>query len=332
MQEEVFFDKTKTITISNITRIAFSKDGQYMITGSNDNLVQIFDIITGTLIHSLPPTQPNFSVTAIAISPDEQRIAFSSSNAVVRIWDRATNVYIHTLTGQNGISSLIFTPDGRAIITSCTMNQQIIFWNIDTGDKLFILGQGHSNGIQALALSSDGLKLASAGVSRDKTTCIWNVNKKSVFRKIEQPTGVSCFAFSPDNQIIACGYTSQQFLHIFDVNTGQNIYSSDKRFKTSSIAFSPDGLYIAAGDFDTNHIYLFDAGTGKIIATLLGHNERVKLIMFDITGNKLMTFSRVIIIYEKIVNAVVEPTAVPYIPPNVGFYVGDDINNNAPGA
>ena len=54
--------------------------------------------------------------------------------------------------------------------------------------------------------------------------------------------------------------------------------------------------------------------------------------MFDITGNKLMTFSRVIIIYEKIVNAVVEPTAVPYIPPNVGFYVGDDINNNAPGA
>ena len=334
MQEEVFFDKTKTITISNITRIAFSKDGQYMVTGSNDNLVQIFDITSGTLIHSLPPTEPQYSVTAIAISPDEQRIAFSSSNAFIRIWDRNANTYTHTLTEQNGISSsLIFTPDGQAIISSSTMNQQIIFWDIiTTGKKLFTLGKGHHNGIQALALSSDGLKLVSAGGTRDKTIRIWNVNTKSVLEMIEQPTDVSCFAFSPDNQIIVCGYTSRQFLRIFDVNTGQNIYSSDKSFKTSSIAFSPDGLYIAAGDFDNNDIYLFNATDGRLIVTLSGHTERVTLIMFNLTGNKLMTFSRKVIIYEKIVTAVVEPNAFPYHPLDVEFYVGDEIKNDIPGA
>jgi len=336
MSEEFIFSKTKTITIKNITKIMFSKDGQYMITGSNDNLIQIFDINTGTLIHSLPPTEPQYSVRAIAISPDEQRIAFSSSNSVVRIWDRATNTYIHTLTGQNGISSsLIFTPDGQTIISSSTTNEQIIFWNVNTGDKLFILGQGHFNGIQALALSSDGLKLASAGGSRDSILRIWNVNKKLIFKTIQQPTDVSCFAFSPDNQIIVCGYTSQQFLRIFDVNTGQNINKSNKSFKTNIVTFSPNGLYIVAGDFENSNIYLFDVGSGENIMTLLGHTDRVTMIMFDLTGDKLMTFSsssQKVIIYEKIVNAVVEPTAAAYNPPDVGFYVGEPVHGNIPGA
>jgi WD40 repeat protein len=329
MLEEFGFNK-KTITINNITKIAFSKDGQYMITGSNNNLVQIFDTTTGALIHNLPPTQTQYSVTAIAISPDEQKIAFSSSNAVIRIWDRNTNTYIHNLTGQN--SSLIFTPDGQAIISSSTLNEQIIFFDINTGNKLFTLGKGHHNGIQALALSSDGLKLVSAGGTRDTTTRIWDVNANSVLEMIEQPTVVSCIAFSPDNQLIVCGYASPQLLHIFDVNTKQLINRSNKIFKTSSIAFSPDGLYIAAGDFVDNHIYLFNANDGKIIMTLVGHTERVTLIMFNLIGNKLMTFSRQVIIYEKIVNAVVEPNAFSYIPVDAAFYVGDDNKDNRPGA
>jgi len=344
------FSITQNMRISGCSALVFSKNGKYIVTGSTDNLVQIFEfpvldsdnsdeileVNTAKNIHSLPPTEPEYSVTAIAISPDEQRIAFSSSNSVIRIWDRNTDTYIHTLSVPEGeTTTLIFTPDGQRIISSSKLNQKIIFWDVNTGNKLFTLGEGHINGIQALALSSDGAKLASAGGSEDSTVHIWNVNTKAVFKFIDIPDEVSCISFSPDNQTIACGFTYVNPLCIFNVNTGRNIIKSNHAIRASCIAFSPDGLRIVAGDLDSNEINFFDVNTGRNTLTLKLDKVPTTMAMFDLTGQKLMTYSSIskrIIIGEYIAQAVVEPTARPYIPADVGFYVGDQIHGNKPGA
>ena len=191
MLEEFIFMNTINIHISNVTKVAFSNDGQYMVTGSNTNIVQIYDINSEQFIHTLPrllSSEHQYSVTAIAISQDNQRIAFSSSNKVIRIWDRnnTDDTKPYTAIGQTSIQySLTFTPNRQAIISSSTMNQQIIFWDINTGKKLFTLGKGHPNGIQSLALSSDGLKLVSAGGTRDINVRIWDVNANSVLEMID---------------------------------------------------------------------------------------------------------------------------------------------------
>lgn len=321
------------MNVKNAYSVVFSKDGQYMVIGSIDSLVQIFDL-NGTLIHNLPEIKSGYFVGSIAISPDEQKIVFGTSNGSIYVWDRNTDTYVYTLTGQGIIASLIFTPDGQKFISTSNTNERIIFWDVNTGRQLFNLGQGHINGITALALSPDGLKLASFGGSRDTDLRIWDINKKSVLRTIRKQ-GVSSIAFSPDNQSIVCGYNFKESPYTFDVNTGQNINSLRKRFKTSCLAYSPDNLHVAAGDLDANDIYIFNVNTGENIITLSGHKEPVTLIMFDITGEKIMTFSsrsKTVIIYEKITRTVVEPTATPYNPTDVGFYVGEHIDDNTPGA
>jgi len=70
----------------NVTSVAYSPDGRYIISGSADMMVRIWDAETGALVGR--PLEGHTSwVWRVAYSPNGQHIISTSNDKTIRIWD-----------------------------------------------------------------------------------------------------------------------------------------------------------------------------------------------------------------------------------------------------
>jgi WD40 repeat protein len=70
--------------------VAFSSDGQYIVTGHGDNTVRLWDNQGNLISEPLQISENTGSVNSVAISRDGQYIVSGSSDGTVRLW-RAGN-------------------------------------------------------------------------------------------------------------------------------------------------------------------------------------------------------------------------------------------------
>ncbi|KIO01524.1 hypothetical protein M404DRAFT_149834, partial [Pisolithus tinctorius Marx 270] len=69
-----------------VTSVAFSPDGNRIVTGSEDNTVRVWDAKSGDQIGN-PLEGHTWGVTSVAFSPDGNRIVSGSQDNTVRVWD-----------------------------------------------------------------------------------------------------------------------------------------------------------------------------------------------------------------------------------------------------
>jgi WD40 repeat protein len=72
--------------------IAYSPDGQRIVTGSDDYTAKVWDAKTGTELLTLKG-HTNW-VYSIAYSPDGQRIVTGDANGKTKVWDAKTGVEV----------------------------------------------------------------------------------------------------------------------------------------------------------------------------------------------------------------------------------------------
>ena len=65
--------------------MAFSPDGQRVVSGSDDDTLKIWDANTGKELHMLKGHDDE--VWSVAFSPDGQRIVSGSNDKTLKIWD-----------------------------------------------------------------------------------------------------------------------------------------------------------------------------------------------------------------------------------------------------
>jgi eukaryotic-like serine/threonine-protein kinase len=65
--------------------VAFSPDGQRIVSGSYDNTLKVWDAETGQ--ETLTLKGHTATVESVAWSPDGRRIASSSQDGTIRLWD-----------------------------------------------------------------------------------------------------------------------------------------------------------------------------------------------------------------------------------------------------
>lgn len=111
----------------DISRLSLDAAHHFLVTGSKDKTVRVWDIKNKTLSKILrPPIGPGHEgkIFAVAISPDGDTIA--SGGYTGTTWDQAFSIYIfNRLTGQltkkisdlpSSIGDLEFSPDGRLLL------------------------------------------------------------------------------------------------------------------------------------------------------------------------------------------------------------------------
>jgi WD40 repeat protein len=87
-----------------VLSVAFSADGQRIVSGSQDRTIKIWDAATGSLLQTLEGHE--WDVNSVVFSADN-RWVISSSTRVIKIWDAATGGCLQTFEGDNGGRPLV---------------------------------------------------------------------------------------------------------------------------------------------------------------------------------------------------------------------------------
>ena len=267
----------------SVNSVSFSPDGKMIASGSDDNTVKLWDVVTGRELRTFSRHQ--FSVSLVSFSPNGKIIA-SGSAEVMKLWDVATGREFRTFTGhQLGVNSVSFSPDGK-IIASGSADKTVKLWDVATGRELRTF-TGHQQGVTA-NFSPDGRTIASS--SGDGTVKLWDVATGRELRTITKLNAHSV-SFSPDSRTIASG-NRDDTVRLWDVATGRELRTfTGHQSDINSVSFSPDGRTIASGSFDKT-VKLWDIKTGKALLTLTGHQRSIKSVSFSPDGKTIASGSR----------------------------------------
>ncbi|OBS20414.1 hypothetical protein FPOA_06784 [Fusarium poae] len=92
---------------ADVRSIAFSHDGYLLASGSEDHTIKIWDVLTGTCLHSL--LGHDDWVLKVAFSRTSYQLTSASSDHTIKIWDANNGVLIRTLAEHDGpVNDLVY--------------------------------------------------------------------------------------------------------------------------------------------------------------------------------------------------------------------------------
>ncbi len=226
-----------------ILGLAFSGDGSILATAGRDGTVRLWALATRQEVGRLAHED---AVHAVAFSADGKRIATASEDKTVRLW--ALEGETRTFTHDSDIADVVFTPDGRSVVAA----------SADGGTWASSLTDGDGAGprklteqqstVWSLALSSDGLYLATAS-DEDGTARIWRLSDAVEVARIACDGPALTVAFSPDGKTLATS-GKDGTVRVSTVPRGEEIARFRHDALVQDVAFDPSGRLVASASED----------------------------------------------------------------------------------
>lgn len=264
--------------------IAFSPDGQTVVTGAADGSVYLW---------SRDGTQrANFNggggiLYGLAYSPDGQFVASGHENGTIHLWDVGNGTLVTTFTGHTGaVRDVEFSPDGRYLASGSEDNTASI-WDLASRTFLETLGP-HTGRVLDVEFSGDGTLLATA--SEDGFARIWDVVTGQEVGQINTGESVRAIAFNPQGGQIATA-SAEGIIFLWDGTSGQQQGTlQGHRGEIWTLAYSPDGEMLVSGGRD-NTARVWDVNQQAQLTILRGHGGWVLSAAFNPDDSMLATGS-----------------------------------------
>jgi len=256
----------------------YSRDGMYIVAGSDDGSVSVCDSNTGELIFKIDAHSSK--ITGCAFSPDGMSIATSAEwpDNLIKIWDFESREELFSLSGHDmGVTCCSFSPDGKRIV-SASHDGIVKIWNFVTASEMLSF-KAHSAGVNHCAFSPDGQFIATA--SADRTVKIFDSSAGGLLNSFSRHAAAAlCCAFSPDGKSLVSA-SADRTARLWDIagarETGALQNHSDA---VSYCAFSLDGSHIITSSYD-RVVRIFGFSDLKCVDEFYGHASRVTCCSFS---------------------------------------------------
>ncbi|MFI2476910.1 TIR domain-containing protein [Nocardia xishanensis] len=242
--------------------LAFSPDGQQIVSGDQDGTVRLWDATTTQPIRE-PITGHEGAVSSVGFSPDGRSLVSGGQDGTVRVWhaDPDTSIGRPVIKPSERAEIAAFSADRRYIVTRSGGIMQV--WDTNTGQPIGQRLIGNPEAVKAVASSPDGQQVVTGG---EGSIRLWRTDTgQSIGDAITGHEGpVRAVAFSQDGQRIAAG-GNDGTVRLWDPTTRRTIGAplTGHRNAVKTVTFSSDGHRIMTSDSDD--IRLWDAATGEPI-------------------------------------------------------------------
>jgi WD40 repeat protein len=175
-----------------------SLDGLRQAT-AEANRIRVRDA-KGRPTHSLPAA--GITLSDLTFSRDGKRLAGRGSDQTLRVWDVDKEMQIASFALQNiRILTFVFSADGNQLVGGAlSLGGAVKVWDVASGAEVVAL-RGHDGVVAEVAMSPDGLQLASSdhrgGVK------LWNLHPAKALTLLPYGDRVAGLAFSPDSRRLA---------------------------------------------------------------------------------------------------------------------------------
>ncbi len=269
-----------------IYSLVITPDRKYIITGSFDKSIKVWELESGNSLHTLEAHEQE--VTAVNISSDGSKIITGSEDKTVKLWKLETGNMLRNFTGHNGaIFGVVMTPNDKYII-SISEDKTAKIWNWHNKSLLRTL-EGHNFSINSVDVSPDGKTIATSGEksikvwswgnkepsfsleghnftvrsiaicsrgeylvsgSYDQTIKIWSLENQSLIKTLEgHKGGINSVAFSDDRNFVASG-SGDKSLIVWDLNNGSKFGPFLHDNYVQCVKFIPNSHLVVTGDYN----------------------------------------------------------------------------------
>jgi len=269
-----------------VNSVNYSVDGKWVISGSYDGTIKIWNVKSKKMIHDLKGHKS--AVMDACFHPNNQQVASVSQDGTIRIWNLMEGT--HRIVGESkppGNMCVTFSPDGKQLawggfdsrivvantadptsptvlrghqgfvtdlaytpdgqhILSSSYDSELKLWNIKTSQEVATL-TGHTAAVNSLSISQDGDWAASC--SQDKTVRVWDLQTKTELKVFKgHKSNVMGVSFNPEKTQLVSGGLDKQIKIWNLLEDGPPLKLQGIQGGVSCVRFSPSGRMIASGD------------------------------------------------------------------------------------
>ena len=255
-----------------INAVAFSSDGQSLVTGGEDKTICLWDLETGRVLRRLPNDAE--IVRGVAFSPDGKTVLGSSGTT----WDAKTGQVLPRVPRGD---SFAFSRDGRCLLVGGYVAE---LCDVATRKSLWQF-RGYSSFL-CVALSPDGKRAAAGG--DHNTVRLLDAGTGKQIHNLDAKDRALAVAFSPDGKrlIVGGGFS----LSVWDAATGKLLQRWSLGESATAGAVSADGRHYLTG-YVSGTIALWDVQTGQLLRIIRGQTQRIAAVAFSPDGQRIAATS-----------------------------------------